>query len=296
MIQLKKIKKLYRSSRCIRFLMYPAMIVYKYIENYKIRIKQEVIENLKKIVINEPIINVPNFYGKFQINIKSDLFSRTIIDGNYEKDLTEAIAQYINIEKDAIDVGANIGFYSILLANKIGKAQRVLSIEPSESIVKRLRHNIHLNNLSDKVIVYEGGAADNAGMKQLNLIEGREEYSSMGRLCHPSTHGSHVKSCQVATNSIDALVNDNNLRVGFMKIDVEGYEYQVIEGSKNTLKEHRPIILSELCDPLLRENGSSSKEVIAKIRSYGYTIIDPLHHGRLPGSVDYCDILCIPIS
>ena len=79
-----------------------------------------------------------------------------------------------------------------------------------------------------------------------------------------------------------------------MKIDVEGAEHIVFEGCKELLEFHRPIIISEISEIMLKQNGSSSKDLINFIFQYGYDIVDPIDPKIPPGSKDFGDILCIP--
>ncbi|MHA1386038.1 MAG: FkbM family methyltransferase, partial [Candidatus Helarchaeota archaeon] len=195
--------------------------------------------------------------------------------------------------RDVIDVGANIGFYTVLFAKNL-EGKKVLAIEPTVNALRRLHKNIQLNKVEKKVVVFEGAASNKVGITEIKFIEGKEEYSTLGEWKHPSISNERYTSKKLKVETIDQLITRYSLDPGFMKIDVEGMEHLVIEGAKKVLENKRPIILSELSNFLLKENDSSSKEVITFIRSYDYDVIDALTPIIPPEEKNSTNILCIP--
>jgi len=133
------------------------------------------------------------------------------------------------------------------------------------------------------------------GELEIRTIPGKEEYSSLGVMKHPSIAQNDFTSYQVPSERLDHLVEQYGLVPGFIKIDVEGVEHLVLEGAKITLEKYRPVILSEVSELLLSNNGSSAKQVIDFIKSYNYQIIDPLAPDKELSHQHCGDILCIPI-
>src|SRR3546814_18770116 len=80
------------------------------------------------------------------------------------------------------------------------------------------------NGVSDRVILYNGLIAQSDGMAMLNVVKGREEYSSMAGIVHPSAVGEVTESINVKTRTIDSLVAEHGLRPALLKVDVEGAE------------------------------------------------------------------------
>jgi hypothetical protein len=95
-------------------------------------------------------------------------------------------------------------------------------------------------------------------------------------------------------STIDELVGLHTLRPALIKIDVEGAEYLVFKGARETLRAHRPVILSELADELLAGFGSTSRDVIRLLEAEGYEVMDAIDPTRKPGERRHGDILCIP--
>lgn len=255
--------------------------------------EKETINNIRRILIGDPIIRVDEFSGMFNVDIQSDLFFRLIQKNEYEPELVKLCLKYIDKNKDIIDIGANIGFFTVLFAKNIEKGS-VLSIEPTKRTLERLYKNIKLNNVTNKVDVFEGVVTNANGTVEIKTIKGKEEFSSLGKMEHPSVANEQWTIETVKGITLDELVNLKSLNPGFIKIDVEGVEHLVFDGAQDVLNEYRPIILSELSDFLLKKNGSSAKEVINLIESCGYDIFDPIDPSSTPCIKDFGDIICFP--
>jgi FkbM family methyltransferase len=257
-------------------------------------VKNEVLKSLENVLCEDPVIRVDEFQGVFAIGGKSDLFKRIVAENRYEPELSKVCLSYLNPDRDAMDIGANVGFYTVLLAKTL-KDRKVLSVEPAPNAVARLKKNIELNGVQNKVIYFDGVVSDHLGEAEIKVVIGREEFSSMGEMIHPSVAESKYEKIKVSATTVDELVKENNLDPGFIKIDVEGMEHKVLNGMHEVLKNKRPVVMTELTDPLLKKNGSSSKEVIRFFESYGYEVTDPLSDELHPGEREFGDILCVPI-
>ena len=150
------------------------------------------------------------------------------------------------------------------------------------------------NNVADNIIVFEGVVKDNTKTTKVKVIEGKEEYSTIGEMVHPSIKQEKYETKAVNATTIDLLVDEFSLDPGFIKMDVEGAENLVISGASKTIQEKRPIILSELYDDMLVANGSSAQEIIAKIIEYGYIAVNPDTGYFLNKHSDTKNILFIP--
>lgn len=118
--------------------------------------------------------------------------------------------------------------------------------------MRRLSINIKLNQVEDRVIIYEGVVSNRIGVTEIKTIEGKEEYSTLCVLNHPSITRDHYVLEKVNTTTVDELIARYSLDPGFMKVDVEGAEHLVFDGARSVLNKHRPIILSELNNFLLK--------------------------------------------
>lgn len=251
-------------------------------------------KNLSSFLADDPRIKVSEFDGVFTLSSRSDLFRRLVQYGQYEPEMATCCKKLINPQRDIIDVGANVGFYSVFFAKMLGKSQRVLAIEPTPNALKHLKLNLNDNKIAHKVVIFEGVALDTNCLIDVKYIEDREEYSSVGVMNHPSIKGAALKTISTPAKTVDEMVDLHALHPGFVKIDVEGMEHKVFAGMKRTMQVHRPTILAELSDPLLKKNGSSSAQVIASIKCLGYRVDDAIFPQFPAGTRPFGDIICTP--
>lgn len=286
------LKKLIKRNRILRGALYPIIGTRGMFLRKKLEFQYEIIENLKDLLVEQPVMRVDEFQGNFLLDCRSDLFKRLVVDKCYEPKLAQCCKDLIDKNRDAIDVGANVGFFTILFAKTLNN-RKVLSIEPTNLALSRLYKNILLNQVQDKVIVFEGVAANSIGEVEIKTMAGREEYSSIGLTSYISAENNFSLE-KVVSTTIDDLVTQYSIDPGFIKVDVEGVEHLVFDGARKTLLNHRPIILSELWDHFLRQNGSSAKDVVNLIKEYDYDVINPDAPNIPLVFENVNNILCIP--
>lgn len=134
-----------------------------------------------------------------------------------------------------IDVGANIGFYTVLLG-KIDSVDEVHAFEPMPEPFRELRDNVQLNHLTDKCFLHQVALSDTPGQGEMAVIG---ECSGANALSVTSIH--HDKqaagSVLVPLNTVDELI-DAARKPFVMKLDVEGHEFSVLKGASRLLGGH----------------------------------------------------------
>lgn len=284
-----------KQSPTMRLAMSPLLGAKRLIRGRKTSVQEQLFQNLSRLLVEDPLVKVDEFKGIFRISSRSDLFKRLVVENEYEPGLVQRCLELVDIDRDVLDIGANVGFYSVLFGKTLRKG-RVLAVEPTKRAAARLQENINTNGVQEKVIVLQAAISNSSGEIELKTIEGMEEYSSLGAMDHPSIPTAKISTERVACFTVDEAVARHSLNPGFMKVDVEGMEHLVFGGASKVLSEHRPVILSELSNYLLQKNGTSAEEVIRMIRKYDYDVIDPSEPGVEPGIRNFGDVLCTPKS
>lgn len=288
------IRTLYYSSPLLQKLVMPLISIRHSWINFFEQSGIQACNRLTETLVDDVVVRVDAFDGIFKMGPASHLLHRILMTGSYEPELAAAAKAACDPKRDVIDVGANIGFFSIMLAKRLTSG-RLLAIEPTVAALTRLNSNIERNGVKDSVIVFHGLASSTDGFGEVKTFDGMEEYSTAGVVDHFAVRGVTPTFERVEQLTIDSLAKKYSLSPGFIKIDVEGYEMEVLKGASQTLSTHRPIILSELCDPLLRKNGTSSQAVIDFLRSHDYEVTDPLYPDVLAGKRQYADIIAVPL-
>jgi FkbM family methyltransferase len=273
-----------------RFLTFPS----RRYQHWRYTTSKAAFDSLSEMLAEDPVLRVDEFQGSFRMDARSDLFSRLVVYKEYEPLLAKAAVKFADGSRDFVDIGANVGFYSVLLAQHLTSGHGY-AIEPTAKAFERLRANINFNGVQNRVTAIKAAITDRNGDVQINVVPGKEEYSSLGGMNHPSIAALKSTGETVQALTLDDLVAQQQINPGFLKIDVEGCEHMVLASARSTLLKHRPIIMTELWDPLITKNGSSSREVIRYLKDLGYRVEDPISGKEVTVSSASSEILCLPM-
>ena len=277
-------KKFITNTGILVFLFFPLRKIYRKYKSIQFSNAHARLRKLYKNVEGGILtFKVPEFKGYFDINVNSDLSSRLLLFKSYEPDIVQVLQNHLNVKKDVIDVGANVGFYSVFFAKSIGDNQRVLSIEPTPGALKLLKKNIQQNDCAEKVTIFNGVLSDTKGELSINMIPGMEEYSSLGKLAHSAVDEKKKTSIQVSSETLDNLVAEYKLEPGIIKIDVEGAEFLVLNGAEETIKKYHPTFVIEVSDHLSKSLQTTSSMLFQFLENFNYKITDM--HGSLINAV-----------
>jgi FkbM family methyltransferase len=182
------------------------------------------------------------FGRRIEVRYREGIGLATLLEGQFEGAEIESLCSYARRDSAAIDVGANIGIYTVVLATAIGTGGRVLAFEPAPENVGRLRRNLRMNGIS------------NVDLFPLAVGTGSESvalYLSDDPACHSTSAVAAERragrSLTVAASSLDMVWNEvRRPQVSVVKIDVEGTEIGVLEGARELLAAWRPTLLVEI--------------------------------------------------
>lgn len=168
--------------------------------------------------------------------------------GTYEPQLQSGLKRFIQPGMTVYDIGANIGYITLMMANMAGEGGRVISFEALPGNIERLRHNLALNGLQDRVKVMAGAVVDHSGVVTFWIGPsggmGKAD-GSQGRTSIP-----YSQSIQVQGWALDDFVyGQGNPEPQVLKMDIEGGEVLALPGMKQTLVQARPLLFLELHGP-----------------------------------------------
>jgi FkbM family methyltransferase len=197
------------------------------------------------------------------------------------------------IGTDVIEIGSNNGHFTIEFAELVGNKGRVFAFEPQRIIYQQLCCNVFLNGL-DNVFAYQVAIGNEIGKVKFEYLD----YFSSGEVNFGDVSVYNEKKInnklheEVIAQKLDSYEFQE---VKVIKIDVQGYEYNVIEGALKTIEKYKPYIFIEIEEKCLIEFGSSEKELIQKIESLGYVVKRFQEGIPYNSSSGYClDCVCIP--
>ena len=185
----------------------------------------------------------------------------------FEPEETNLCIKLINKGDICLDIGANIGYYTILFSDKVGESGKVIAFEPDNTNYLILEKNCHKEINNNIVLLYKNALSDNN--KKEFLYKSKDNHG-MHRL-YPSVCCSEDK-IEVSVISGDSL---NIGSVDFIKIDIEGYEYLALKGLSETIKKSNNIkILSEFSPLSVLEAGFSTQSLLDMMFSFGLAPIE----------------------
>ena len=237
---------------------------------------------------------ITNFGSKIYVDTRdTSLAPHLMIDGNWEPAVTNAIGLVLGKFRGAvfIDVGANFGWYTLVACAR--SAAHVFAYDPNPRMVELLRKTIAVNGLRNRVTLRRAACGRRTGL--MRLIVDPEE---MG--------GAHLQEPSAAFDTDGCTVirlDDEPILARFpegqiiMKVDVEGFEPQVIAGANDIILERRPILFLE------HAQDESHREMLLSLQVRGYELrqIQSTGHRSAPLDLDAAmatgpaeTILCAP--
>ncbi len=197
------------------------------------------------------------------------------LTGRFEPETVTAMASLIKSGDVVLDIGANIGAHTLGMAHMVGKEGKVIAFEPTKYAFNKLVANTTLNpNLRSKITLNQImlTSTENAPLK-------KELYSSWPLDPKKQMHQKHLGKMQMTsgatTQTLSSYINKNKIKnVTLVKIDVDGYEIDVLEGGRDFFINQQPIIIMELAPYTLEERGKSLCELLDIVKGMGYYMVD----------------------
>lgn len=214
---------------------------------------------------SNPVVRIGGPLGGQSMRVNWALH-KTYVFGTYEPGVVKGLEELIRPGWTALDVGANIGYLTLLMANRVGPQGKVIAFEPLAENFRILQENIKLNGHANVV------AENLALLGRAERIELRS--ATPGAITWVASvridQNSAVESQSVEAVTLDEYVQKKGIaKVDFLKIDVEGAEASVLEGATNVLNRDQPTLLIEM-----HELGRFKEQhpAILKLREHNYKL------------------------
>ena len=200
---------------------------------------------LRGIQPRENVVVESSSGAKFAVpHLAEPVAFHLLVNGAYEPDTQNFILRNLSEGDVLIDVGANIGVFTVPAAQKVGPRGKVLAAEPSPAVFPYLAQNILMNGL-DNVVALSVAASDQ-NRDGVPFYAAPSDHFGMGALA-PQFHS---EPQFVRTKTLDNIVAENAAqRIRVLKVDVEGHEIAVFRGAQDLLTSSQPpVIVFEFCD------------------------------------------------
>jgi FkbM family methyltransferase len=219
----------------------------------------------------QPGVRMSVFFG--------DHLSQDIFFGPYEENERQFLNAYLRPGDAFVDIGANIGFYTLIAARLVQNQGHVYAFEPAKDTYEKLSANVRLNHFS-QVECFRNAISSKAATLPLRASTGG--FHAWDSLAAP------LKGDDQVSQTVDAIswdefqdTHNTDRSIAMMKIDVEGWETHVVEGAGKILSDSKaPVLQVELSDQALANAGSSSEALCLKLARFGYRMFIPDAAGK----------------
>jgi len=203
-----------------------------------------------------------------KLNIQDLLQEELLLSGVWDPGITSYLCAQLKPGCVFMDIGANVGYFSLLAGSLVGPTGKVIAVEPNHDVAVQLKQNAAKSEVTN-IALEEVCCSESAGQRTFFLSEAMN--SGKSSLSQANAEGS--RSLEIACTTVDLLVDGYNLqRVDAVKVDVEGAEMEVLRGMRSTLAQFRPALLIELLPPLLARFSATAEDVIEFLAQQGYSM------------------------
>lgn len=230
---------------------------------------------------------------EFYVDLR-DRIQRQMWRGCYEPNVMAALSKILRPGDTFVDAGAHIGYHSYFAAGLVGASGHVFSFEADPANFLRLRKNLeHFSQASSE------HCAIWSGEEKLMFTRSESSKESGWGALATVRNAPDREQVEVRGVSLDAWIERKGLEeIRAIKIDVEGAELAVLRGAERVLRNMRPLLLLEVCEPLLKQAGASPVMIEKLLRGHRYSLRrlskDGLSPWRAVGKDESVDCLAAP--
>jgi FkbM family methyltransferase len=250
-------------------------IIY-WIRNIKLVIYKLLIALLKLKGIKLVQLNLPT--NTLLVSLEDEGISRTLFVNNvHEQYSTNKFLKNIKESYVHLEIGANIGYYALMAAKNVGSRGKIISLEPNKNNMKLLKANVIINNYTDNFEYFDYAASSSDGEKDFYITNKSNTCSFIER------NDKYIFTkdiCKVQTITLDNLLN--NQHIDYFRMDVEGYEFEVLKGMRSILSRKKSPIgcFIEVHSEILKDLGYSAKEFIQYLENFNYDVELAMYRGK----------------
>lgn len=207
-------------------------------------------------------------------------YQQWLIYYGFLNDRPDGLFELVKPGFNIIDVGGNIGQTSMELSRLALPNGHIWAFEPDPVNYQKFKTNLGLNDVPNVEAINMGLGSRGHEARMMP----KTEHNRGGSSVQLSDDG---KGVLVKITTLDRLVAERGLKADLIKIDVEGYEMEVLKGAAETLRTQRPLLFIEVDDELLRAKHTSPSAVIAFLEELGYKIFKAASNERLSKEQDF---------
>ena len=204
----------------------------------------------------------------WNIDLNSCVSKAIAYEGIWEPDTTKLILDFVKPGMHVLDIGANFGYYSLILARSVGPTGKVWAFEPVKKYRDQLIWHINKNGFEKIIEVVPFGLSDNQGFETISI-------GDASATLHWTNIVPSIEKELINLKRLDDVAEDLGInRIDFIKIDIDGNEPKFFRGATNILQKFHPPMALEFAQNSLHVAGSDVREQAQILKNLGYVICD----------------------
>ena len=213
---------------------------------------------------------------KYEVDLSEGIELSLYLFGSFQRHITNSRFLHLKADDVIMDVGANVGLMSLQFAAKVPLG-RVYSFEPTHYAFEKLKKNLSLNpELTSRIFPHQVFVSEKSGTNSSMVafsswkVDGTKTEND-----HTIHLGTPKDTTGIPTISLDEFVLRNHIsKINLIKIDTEGFEYEVLRGAEKVIVNFRPIIILEMTLYTLQDKGISFDFYCDFFQRLGYRLFD----------------------
>lgn len=204
----------------------------------------------------------------FWLNKNAYLDNNVINYGEFEPLSTALVRRFLKSGDTVLDIGANIGYYSVIFSKIVGEKGTVFAFEPTKHFLPVLEKNLDVNDIKNvKIIDY--GLSNKSDDIKIDIGP------SSATIHSPKGYDAVIGEEIIKLRTLREFVDNNKInKIDFIKIDIDGHEPIFFDGSWEILDKFSPLILCEISPLHYLEAGYTAWDFYASVRSHNYFVYD----------------------
>ena len=208
---------------------------------------------------------------RYELDLSEGIDLAVYLFGAFEPSTRDALAKYVKPGMTVLDIGANIGSHTLHLANLVGAAGRVYAFEPTAFAYAKLLRNLSLNPVLESRVIAQQCFLTSADIDDLP----HQIHSSWplvgGKDLHPKHLGAQKSTNGARAKTLDSILADKgDPTIHLVKMDVDGFECDVLSGATRMTSIQKPVFIMELSPYILMEHGHSVEQMMSFFIPLGY--------------------------
>jgi len=199
------------------------------------------------------------------------------LDKEREPQATKVFMEIIKQRNIVLDIGASIGYYTLIAARIVGEQGKVYAIEPSPKNIEILRKNVEANSFEKIVEIHQKAISNQSGKIKLFISDKANLHTTFKSKLVRQKQVNFITSLEVPSITVDEFLNDKT-PPDLIKMDIEGAEVEVIKGMKKTLASNKNMYLFIEIHPQLLDDTTLMCDFLETLKNYKFEIKTAISH------------------